>query len=335
MAAPKEHYSDKSFQEIVSGISPALLKLDRLETLQVNLGNRCNQQCRHCHVQAGPRGNKIMTRGVMDSIVSFVKKHGDLTVDMTGGCPEMNPHFSYFMEGITEVVNHIIARTNLSVFLENDYDWVPKYYADHGVTIVASLPCYTQDNVDNQRGQGVFDKSIKAIRMLNKLGYGQEDNLELDLVYNPAGATLPPPQSDLEVDYKKHLINDHDIVFNKLFTITNAPIGRFRQILTEQDELDSYIAMLRENFNSEAAQQIMCRKLLSVDYRGIVYNCDFNQALGLPAIDGSGSVITMDNLESAMRGEIRIITGSHCFCCTAGAGSSCTGTLAGSKSGDA
>jgi radical SAM/Cys-rich protein len=219
-----------------------------------------------------------------------------------------------------------MVRTNLTVFFEPGLDWVPRWYRDHCALVIGSLPCYTQENVDKQRGPGVFHKSIKAIRLLNDLGYGRQENLELNLVYNPGGDFLPGPQQELEADYKKQL-RRYGICFNRLYTITNAPIGRFRQYLEANGRLEHYLRLLVENFNPTAAQNIMCRNLVSVDYTGILYNCDFNQALGLPVIDAAGNTVAIDQLEDVLSEGLEIITGEHCFCCTAGAGSSCTGSL--------
>jgi radical SAM/Cys-rich protein len=316
----------ENFEQMVKQVEPGLLKLKELRTLQVNLGNRCNQSCAHCHVQAGPEGEKVMSRAVMARVLGFLQNHKGLTVDMTGGCPELNPDFRFFVEEVHRLADRLMVRTNFTVFFEPELEWVPKWYSEHDVVLIGSLPCYTQDNVTNQRGSGVFDKSIKALQILNELGYGCDQGLELDLVYNPGGDFLPGPQEKLESDYKKELGEKYGISFDRLFTITNAPIGRFRQYLKSNGQLEQYQQLLFEGFNSAAAQNIMCRSLVSVDYRGIVYNCDFNQALGLPIVDADG-VVSIEQLEQALRGDIEIATGDHCFCCTAGSGSSCTGSL--------
>ncbi len=315
------------FENEIERIRPGLLQLDRLKTLQVNLGNVCNQRCRHCHVQAGPDGRRIMTRPVMRKIVDFLQNHPGLCLDMTGGCPELNPDFRFLLEKTCGLVDRMMVRTNLTVFFEPGIDWVCRWYRDHGVVVVGSLPCYTQQNVDAQRGRGVFDRSIEAMRLLNGLGYGKDDRLELDLVYNPAGEFLPGSQATLEADYKKRLHDDYGVVFTRLFTITNAPIGRFRQHLQANGGLEKYLKLLVDNFNPDAIENIMCRSLVSIDYRGIAYNCDFNQALNLPIVDGHGNVVTIDTLSRALGGTIKIIADSHCYCCTAGVGSSCTGAL--------
>ncbi len=315
------------FREMVESANPQILRLSKLQTLQVNLGNRCNQNCLHCHVQAGPRGQKIMSREVMLKVIDFLRKHSGLVVDITGGCPELNPDFRFFIDNTHELASRLIVRTNLTVFFEPGLDWVPAWYSEHKVVVAASLPCYTKQNVDNQRGRGVFKKSIAALKMLNELGYGSGGQLELNLVYNPGGDFLPAPQEQLEADYKKQLGGEYGVRFNNLFTITNAPIGRFRQYLESNGQLEQYQKLLMEKFNPDAAKNIMCRSLISIDYRGLLYNCDFNQALGLPVIDTTGQAVSVEQLEEVLSEDIEIITGEHCFCCTAGAGSSCTGSL--------
>ena len=315
------------FKKELQGIDPHLLRFGGLETLQVNLGNKCNQSCVHCHVQAGPDGKKMMPKGVMNKIVRFLQNHPGLCVDITGGCPELNPDFRFFVENVIGLACRLTVRTNLTVFFEPGLDWIPEWYRQSGVVLIASLPCYTQENVDKQRGSSVFEKSIAALKMLNELGYGSEEGPELDLVYNPGGDFLPGPQEQLEADYKSELGNKYGIRFNKLFTITNIPIGRFKEFLEASGRFEEYLELLVENFNPAAAANLMCRSLISIDYRGLLYNCDFNQALDLPIIDSNGTAVTVNELEKILSGDLEIITGGHCFCCTAGAGSSCTGSL--------
>lgn len=314
------------FNQILSSTDPSLLSFDNLQTLQVNLGNRCNQNCVHCHVQAGPDGQKIMPREVMKKIIDFTNGHPGLCIDITGGCPELNPDFRFFAEGICDSACPLMVRTNLTVFFEPGLEWVPQWYRDHRAVVIGSLPCYTRENVNQQRGPEAFGRSIRAMRLLNDLGYGCEPKLELNLVYNPGGDFLPGPQEQLEADYKRELNEEYGVRFNKLFTVTNAPIGRFRQYLEANGRLRQYLQLLVENFNCEAAQNIMCRRLVSVDYRGILYNCDFNQAIDLPITNGDGAA-TIEELDSILCERCEIVTGEHCFCCTAGAGSSCTGSL--------
>lgn len=315
------------FKKALESTNLQLLRFDRLQTLQVNLGNRCNQSCTHCHVQAGPNGKRIMSKVVMKKVIDFLRLHSGLCVDITGGCPELNPDFKLFADNICELASQVMVRTNLTVFFEPGLSWVPQCYKKNKVILIASLPCYTDKNVNRQRGQGVFKKSIAALKMLNELGYGIDKQLELNLVYNPNGDFLPGPQAQLEADYKRELGEKYGVTFNNLFTLTNAPVGRFKQYLKANGRLEQYLQLLVKNFNPETAENIMCRRLISIDYKGLSYNCDFNQALNLPIVDSAGQVVSVDQLEEVLRDEIEIITGEHCFCCTAGAGSSCKGSL--------
>jgi len=315
------------FENTIANIDRQLLQFKELQTLQVNLGNRCNLSCAHCHVQAGPDGQKIMSREVMNDIIVFLQKHEGLIADVTGGCPELNPEFKFFIDSICEFASRVIVRTNLTVFFEPGLDWIAQWYSRRGVTLIASLPSYIKEIVDKQRGEGVFEKSIAALKMLNELGYGRQERLELNLVYNPGAEFLPGPQEQLEADYKRELDEKYGIRFNKLFCITNAPIGRFKQYLKAKGCLERYLQLLVDNFNPDVAGNIMCRSLISVDYRGILYNCDFNQALGLAITDTNGSTVTIEQLGDILSGELEIITAEHCFCCTAGTGSSCSGSL--------
>jgi len=239
----------------------------------------------------------------------------------------LNPDFKFFIDGACEAARHVMVRTNATVFFEPDLSWVPRWYSEKKVTLTVSLPCYTAQNVDGQRGAGAFEKSIAALRLLNDLGYGANGRLQLNLVYNPGGGFLPGRQDQLEVDYKRELHEKYGVRFNKLFTITNAPIGRFKQHLQANGQLYQYQRLLVENFNPDAAESIMCRTLISIGCDGIAYNCDFNQALDLPIVDLQGRIVSIERLQEALNGGIELITGDHCFCCTAGAGSSCTGSL--------
>ena len=313
------------FKKDIEGIDRGLLNFQTLETLQVNLGNMCNQYCLHCHIDAGPSGDKIMRRDVMDKIVDFLSGNKGLTLDVTGGCPELHPEFKSFIESTRPLVERLMVRTNLTILLEDGMDWIPEWYRDMDIVLIASLPCYTKDNVDRQRGNGVFDKSIKALRVLNELGYG--DLHELDLVYNPGGGFLPSSQKELEMDYKRRLMEDFGVRFNRLFTITNAPVGRFKRYLSSNGKLEEYIQQLIKNFNPDAARNIMCRSIINVNWQGILYNCDFNQALGLPIRNSSGKILEIDNINEAIKNRYEIVMADHCYCCTAGAGSSCTGEL--------
>ena len=314
-----------SFRETIMELNPTFLNFDKLQTLQVNVGNVCNLSCKHCHVDAGPSNNKLMSKEVMLKIIEFLRNHEGLILDITGGSPELNPNFRFLIENSYKLTSRLMVRTNLTILLENGMEWIPQWYKDHEVVLIASLPCYTEENTDAQRGNGVFEKSIKALHKLNKLGYGS--SIELNLVYNPGGAFLPGSQKELEKDYRDRLFEDYGIVFNKLFTITNAPLGRFKTYLASNGLSEEYIKLLAENFNQDAVENIMCRSLISVDWRGYLYNCDFNQMAGLPLYDEFGRVLTIDNIEEVIQNKYEITMADHCYCCTAGEGSSCTGAL--------
>jgi radical SAM/Cys-rich protein len=315
-----------AFKERIRSINPDYIRFDRFHTLQLNLGNLCNLQCSHCHVSASPAGNRIMGREVMDTVIGFLKHRRDLTLDLTGGCPEMNPHFRFLIEGTSGLSPRRIVRTNLTVLCETGMEWLPEFFLENRLVVIASLPCYMEDNVDRQRGKGVFLKSIKALRTLNGIGYG--DFMELNLAYNPGGEFLPGSQEELESAYKEHLYDKYGVRFNKLYTITNAPVGRFRKYLEEKGEYERYIDLLASSFNPETAPHIMCRTTVSVDWQGILYNCDFNQAVNLPITTDSGTILRVNDLENAAQTGAELALAQHCFCCTAGEGSSCTGSLA-------
>lgn len=266
-----------------------------------------------------------MGTDVMDQIAAFLTRHPGLTLDITGGCPEMNPDFRYLVEQTEGLAPRRMLRSNLAIMAEAGWEWLPQYCRQHELTIVGSLPCYQEENVDSQRGAGTYQKCIRMLKVLNSLGYGTE--LELDLVYNPAGGFVPGSQQGLEAAYKAELATRHGIVFNHLFTITNAPIGRFREHLEAAGTYSDYLRMLAGRFNPEAAGTIMCRTLISVDWQGKIYNCDFNQALGMPITADDGSEITISGLDDAGMSGRQIALAQHCYCCTAGEGSSCTGAL--------
>ncbi|NQS99828.1 MAG: arsenosugar biosynthesis radical SAM protein ArsS, partial [Candidatus Omnitrophica bacterium] len=247
-----------------------------LETLQVNLGNMCNQRCVHCHVDASPKGNKLMSRKTMDDVISFLSKGATLRLDITGGCPELNPNFKYLIAKAKPYAQKIMVRNNLSIFFEKGMEDLPEFYKQNKIKLICSMPCYTQENVDKQRGSGAFEKSIKGLKLLNSLGYAKADDLQLDLVYNPGGAFLPGEQQSLQRDYKKILLEQYGVVFNQLLTITNAPIKRFEQYLKANGNFDQYMKLLMDNFNKDTLAGVMCRNLLSVGWDGIVYDCDFN-----------------------------------------------------------
>ncbi len=296
-----------------------------LATLQVNVGKLCNQACHHCHVDAGPKRTEIMTWETMVRILDWTRQHGVREADITGGAPEVNPHFRRFVDGFLALGTSVTARCNLTVLLEPGQEDLAAWYAERGVRLVCSLPCYTRANVDAQRGKGVFDKSIEALRRLNAAGYGRNEQFVLDLVYNPGGAFLPGPQAKLEADYRDHLRAGFGIEFTHLLTLANLPINRFAHWLAREGKYDAYLQLLEERFNPETVPGLMCRHLLSVDWRGYAYDCDFNQMLDLP-LAGRTPRHLWDIESSQLPGQ-PIATGHHCLGCTAGAGSSCGGAL--------
>jgi radical SAM/Cys-rich protein len=313
------------FKERLQEINPVYIKFDTLQTLQVNLGNLCNLSCAHCHLRASPNGKKIMENEVMQKIVGFLSRKSGLVLDITGGCPEMNPDFRFLVETTDGLAQRRIVRSNLTIMTEPGMEWLPEFYREHRLVITASLPCYMEENVDRQRGKGVYSRSITALKQLNMLGYG--DRLELNLVYNPGGNYIPGSQKALELAYKAELLQHHGIIFNNLYTITNAPIGRFREYLESQGAYERYLNLLATSFNPDAAGNIMCRTLVSVDWRGFLYNCDFNQAIGLPITNEEKGILKIDDLEAAAINGNELFLAQHCYCCTAGEGSSCTGAL--------
>jgi radical SAM/Cys-rich protein len=297
----------------------------QMDTLQVNLGLQCNQQCHHCHLEASPKRTEMMDWPIMEMILEAVRRLNCQRVDLTGGAPELNPYFRRFVEAISTGGLTVQVRTNLTILLEPGMEDLPHFFRDHGIQIVASMPCYLEENVCAQRGKEVYEKSIKAIKCLNSLGYGMEPSLQLNLVYNPGGPFLPPPQSVLEIDYRRELSQRFGIVFSHLLTITNMPLGRFRKELDRQDLRENYLQLLRNSFNPQTLSGLMCRHQLSVGWDGTLFDCDFNLALGLPINHGAP-----DHIQRFDLGELskrRIVTGEHCFGCTAGAGSSCGGAL--------
>ncbi len=299
-----------------------------LEILQINVGKLCDLACQHCHVEAGPRRTEIMQAATVERLLQLLADAPAIhTVDLTGGAPEMNPHFRTLVRGARALGKTVIDRCNLTVLFRPGQEDTADFLAAQGVKVVASLPCYTKANVEQQRGQHVFDPSLRALHQLNALGYGQVDSgLELDLVYNPLGATLPPAQLALEATYRRELAEHFGIVFNRLFTITNMPIKRFLHLLEREGRYDSYMQTLLDAFNPQAALGVMCRNLLSVDWRGQLYDCDFNQALELPLGGRRRSLWDIDALTEVEREPIAFA--EHCYGCTAGAGSSCGGALA-------
>jgi len=296
----------------------------KLETLQVNLGYLCNLSCLHCHVNAGPARKELMNRQTIDELLLFIDQQGIKKLDLTGGAPEMNPHFKYLVSAAALRGLTIIDRCNLTILEEPGYEDLAEFMASKAVQIVASLPCYSSDNVDAQRGNGVFDKSISALQKLNHLGYGKD--LQLDLVYNPQGAQLPPEQSELENEYKQHLADNFDIEFSRLLTITNMPIKRFGSTLISKGTFEGYMGLLKSAYQAANLDDLMCKSILSVDWQGFVYDCDFNQMLDLPA----GFSHTKKHISDCLNvnfNQQAITIADHCYGCTAGNGSSCSGSL--------
>lgn len=293
--------------------------------LQINLGYMCNQTCKHCHVDAGPDRKEIMTRETMQEILDVLACNTFETLDLTGGAPEMNPHFRWFVEQASSFVQHIIVRCNLTIINANPkYHDLPEFFAKHRINVVSSLPFYQKRRTDRQRGSGVFERSIDALLRLNEVGYGKESSgLVLDLVYNPMGAFLPGDQAELERDFKRELLEHFDLVFNNLLVLTNLPISRFLEFLLASDNYDTYMSKLVQAFNPVAAHGVMCKNTLSVGWDGQLFDCDFNQMLQLP-VSAKGSRHIRDYDADQLR-QRAIITANHCYGCTAGAGSSCGG----------
>jgi radical SAM/Cys-rich protein len=297
----------------------------RMDTLQVNVGKRCNQACHHCHVEAGPKRTEIMTESTAVRVLALLAATPSVaTLDLTGGAPELNPHFRQLVRGARRLGRRVVDRCNLTVLFEPGQDDLAAFLAEHDVAIVASLPCYTAENVERQRGHGVFDKSIRGLQQLNALGYGRPGNgLALELVYNPVGPFLPPAQAELEARYRTELDDAFGITFDRLLTITNMPIKRFADMLTREGAHQAYMGMLVNHFNPATVDGLMCRSLASVGWDGRLYDCDFNQMLELAL---ARTIWDVDDL-GTLAG-LPIATGTHCFGCTAGAGSSCGGVLA-------
>jgi radical SAM/Cys-rich protein len=299
-----------------------------LNTLQINIGLKCNQQCIHCHVNASPKRTEMMSVETLESVKSFLVNKNIQTLDITGGAPELHPEFKNLVLYARENGIHVIDRCNLTILSEPGMDDLAEFMAVNEVEVIASLPCYEENNVDAQRGKGVFERSIVGLKQLNSLGYGKtESNLILNLVYNPQGPVLPPAQEELETAYKKELAERHGIVFNQLFTLCNMPIQRFGSTLISKNQLNEYLSLLIESYRSENLENVMCRNLISVDWQGYVYDCDFNQMLGLNLGDNKQHVHISDLINADINGS-SIAVRDHCYGCTAGQGSSCTGALA-------
>jgi len=314
------------FADVLARHGVAMLTRAPLAELQINVGRRCNQACHHCHVDAGPKRTEVMTWETMARILDWARRARIRSVDITGGAPEINPHFRRLVDGALAIGASVKSRCNLTVLLEPGQEDLAEWYGERRIHLIGSLPCYTAKNVNAQRGDGVFEKSIAALHRLNTVGYGRDPARVLDLVYNPGGAFLPGAQAKLEADYKDRLQNDFGIVFSRLLTLTNLPINRFAHFLDRTGQRDAYMQLLSESFNAETVPGLMCRHLLSVDWRGHVYDCDFNQMCDLP-LGGGAPRYLWDIDVSALTGEA-VALGEHCFGCTAGAGSSCGGALA-------
>lgn len=302
------------------------LRATDIDVLQINVGKVCNQTCTHCHVDAGPDRRESMSRETAEAIIDALANYDIPTLDITGGAPEMNPNFRWLVEQARQLGRRVIDRCNLTILMANGFQDLPEFLARHGVEVVASLPCYLEENCDSQRGDGVFARSINALRRLNALGYAQPGtDLKLSLVYNPTGASLPPPQEELEASYRRELSSRYDIAFSDLHVITNLPISRFLDDLIRTEQYDAYLQKLIDSFNPLTLNAVMCRTMISVDWQGNLFDCDFNQMLDMRLPPGIPQHISKFDAEK-LAGRL-IQTGRHCFGCTAGRGSSCQGSL--------
>lgn len=330
--APPDH--GPTFESLLARHAVALRPID-VQTLQVNLTKLCNQACRHCHVDASPARTEQLSSAHVDRVLAILANHPQITqLDLTGGAPELHPDFERLVTAATALGTHVMVRHNLTVQLDGHpvsgraMTHLPEFFARHGVEVISSLPCYSEKNTDTQRGRGVFDKSIAALHRLNAVGYGRPDTrLTLTLVYNPIGPSLPPPQARLEADYRRELADGYGIVFSRLFTITNMPIHRFALHLRKDGQYEHYMDTLLTAFNPQAAEGVMCRRLVSVDHEGRLFDCDFNQQLGIALRDADDQEMTLDTFDSARLLQRSIRFDRHCLGCTAGAGSSCGGAL--------
>jgi radical SAM/Cys-rich protein len=316
----------QAFEQRLREVGLPALRAAGIQAFQINIGRMCNQTCRHCHVDAGPGRTEIMTRPTMQLCLDALARTDAPLVDLTGGAPEMNPHFRWLVDQVVALGRRVIDRSNLTILIAPGYQDLPEFLADRRVEIIASLPCYTEKQTDAQRGRHAFQKSIAALRRLNDLGYGKPDTwLVLNLVYNPVGAYLPPKQHALEATYHDELEHRYGIAFNNLYTITNMPINRFLDYLLESGNYASYMQKLAASFNAAAARAVMCRSTLNVGWDGRLYDCDFNQMLDLSLNHGLPAHIR--DFDAALLANRKICTGNHCYGCTAGAGSSCTGAI--------
>ena len=299
---------------------------ENIDTLQINIGYKCNQACKHCHVNSSPLRTEKMSNDIINLIPKIIDKYKIKTLDITGGAPELHPEFKNLITSLSSKKVDIIDRCNLTIFFEEGYKDLPQFLAKNNVIVTASLPCYEKNNVEVQRGYGVFEKSIKAIKILNDLGYGKgKEGLILNLVYNPVKPILPPSQSVLEADYKRILNEKYNIFFNNLYTITNMPINRYADSLKREGELDNYYKLLKENFNKNNLENLMCKKTISVNWQGEIYDCDFNQQINLRGNKGPKTL--SDLMNESITFDYGVAVNEHCFACTAGSGSSCGGTL--------
>lgn len=302
------------------------IRRGKLDTLQINVGYRCNQSCFHCHVNAGPNRTEEMSGAVADLVLDFVERRRIKTLDITGGAPELNAHFRHIVQGARALGTKVMDRCNLTILEQPGQQDLAEFLSEHQVEVVASMPCYLQNNVERQRGKGVFDGSIRGLQKLNALGYGRDPALVLNLVYNPQGPSLPPAQGALEADYKRVLGEQYGIVFNKLYVLANMPIQRFGSALVSKGEFDDYLGLLQDAHLDANLDGVMCRSLISVDWQGFVYDCDFNQMLDLPLTRGNKRAHLSDLLADDIEGNAIRVAG-HCYGCTAGQGSSCGGAL--------
>ena len=314
------------FDEYLRNSNWSDLNADRIEIFQLNLGKMCNQTCKHCHVDAGPDRKEIMTKETMLEALIAIENSGAKIVDLTGGAPEMNPHFYWFVEELSKRNLHIMVRCNLTILMTRKHEHAFEFYKNHRIEVISSLPFYSEKLTDTQRGSGVFQKSIKALQKLNEFGYGKNGSkLKLNLVYNPIGAFLPGDQQELELEYKRNLEAEFGIAFNDLYTITNMPISRFLEYLIQSENYEDYMNLLIESFNPSSINNLMCRNTVSISWDGFLYDCDFNQMLDLKLKNSKTQHLSDWNNELIEKRSI--VTGNHCYGCTAGSGSSCGGSL--------